>query len=51
MNDSDSEAESDDDEAEVTIVTTCESERHGSLENLDEQGYQLIITPTGWLSR
>lgn len=46
--DSDSEEESADD-IEVTMVTKCESERNGSLKNLDEQDYQLIISPRGWL--
>lgn len=48
MNDSDIEEESGDD-VEVTMVTTCESERHASLKNLDEQDYQLINAPNGWL--
>lgn len=46
--DSDSEGESAD-EIEVTMVTTSESERHRSLRNLDEQDYQLILSPHGWL--
>ena len=46
--DSDSEEESADD-IEVTMVTTCESERNCSLRNLDEQDYQLIMSPHGWL--
>ena len=46
--DSDSEGESADD-IEVTIVTTCESERHRSLRNLDVQDYQLIMSPHCWL--
>ena len=46
--DSDSEEESADD-IEVTLVTTCESERHRSLRNLDEQDYQLIMSHHGWL--
>ena len=46
--DSDSEGESADD-IEITMVTTCESERHHSLRNLDEQDYQLIMSPHGWL--
>ena len=46
--DFDSEEESADD-IEVTMVTTCESERHRSLRNLDEQDYQLIMSPHGWL--
>lgn len=46
--DSDSEEESAD-EIEVTMVTTSESERHRSLRNLDEQDYQLILSPHGWL--
>ena len=46
--DSDSEGESADD-IEATVVTTCESERHRSIRNLDEQDYQLIISPHGWL--
>ena len=45
--DSDSEEESDD--IEVTMVTTCETERHRPLRNLDEQDYQLIMSPHGWL--
>ena len=47
VNDSDIEEESGD--VEVTMVTTCESERHASLKNLDEQDYQLINAPNGWL--
>ena len=47
--DSDSEGESADD-IEVTMVTTCESERHRSLRNLDVQHYQLIMSPHGWLN-
>ena len=47
VNDSDIEEESDD--VEVTMVTTCEFERHASLKNLDEQDYQLINAPNGWL--
>ena len=31
------------------MVTTCESECHRSLRNLDEQDYQLIMSPHGWL--
>ena len=46
--DSDSEGESADD-IEVTIATTCESERHRSLRNLDVQDYQLIMSPHCWL--
>jgi len=46
--DSDSEGESAD-EIEVTMVTTCESETHRSLRNLNEQDYQLIMSPHGWL--
>ena len=46
--DSDSEGESADD-IEVTMVTTCESERHHSLRNLDVQDYRLIMSPHGWL--
>lgn len=46
--DSDSEEESAD-EIEVTMVTTCESETHRSLRNLNEQDYQLIMSPHGWL--
>ena len=46
--DSDSEGESADD-IEVTMVTTCESERHRSLRNLDLQDYQRIMSPHGWL--
>jgi len=46
--DSDSEEESAD-EIEVTMVTTSKSERHRSLRNLDEQDYQLILSPHGWL--
>ena len=46
--DSDSEGESADD-IEVTMVTTCESERHSSLRNLNVQDYQLIMSPHGWL--
>ena len=46
--DSDSDEESADD-IEVTTVTTCESECHWSLGNLDEQDYQLIMSPHGWL--
>ena len=46
--DSDSDEKSADD-IEVTMVTTCESERHRSLRNLDKQDYQLIISPHGWL--
>lgn len=42
--DSDSEEESADD-IEVTMVTTCESERHRSVRNLNEQDYQLILSP------
>ena len=38
LQDSDSEGESGDD-IEVTMVTTCESERHRSLRNLDAQDY------------
>ena len=48
VNDSDIEEESGDD-VEVTMVTTRESERHASLKNLDEQDYQLINAPNGWL--
>ena len=48
VNDSDIEEESGDD-VEVTMVTTCESERCASLKNLDEQDYQLINAPNGWL--
>ena len=47
VNDSDIEEESGD--VEVTMVTTCESERHASLKNLDEQDYQLINAPNSWL--
>ena len=36
------------DDIEVTMVTSCESERHRSLRNLDEQDYQLIMSPHGW---
>ena len=46
--DSDTKGESADD-IEVTMVTTCESERHHSLRNLDTQDYQLIMSPHGWL--
>ena len=46
--DSDNEGERADD-IEVTMVTTCESERHRSLRNLDVQDYQLIMSPHGWL--
>lgn len=46
--DSDSDEESSND-IEVTMVTTYESERHCSLGNLDEQDYQLIMSPHGWL--
>lgn len=46
--DSGSEGESADD-IEVTMVTTCESERHRSLRNLDAQDYQLTMSPHGWL--
>ena len=46
--DSDTKGESADD-IEVTMVTTCESERHRSLRNLDTQDYQLIMSPHGWL--
>ena len=46
--DSDSEEESADD-IEVTMVTTCESEQHRSFRNLDDQDYQLIMFPHGWL--
>ena len=48
VQDSDSEGESADD-TELTMVTTCESERHRSLRNLDVQDYQLIMSPHGWL--
>ena len=48
VNDSDIEEESGDG-VEVTMVTTCESERRASLKNLDEQDYQLINAPNGWL--
>ena len=48
VQDSDSEGESADD-TELTMVTTCESERHRSLRNLDVQDYQLIMSPYGWL--
>lgn len=48
VNDYDGGEESDD-EIEITMVTTCESERHASLRYLDEQDYQLIISPNGWL--
>ena len=44
VNDSDIEEESDDVE-----VTTCECERHASLKNLDQQDYQQINAPNGWL--
>ena len=47
VNDSDIEEESGD--VEVTMVTTCEFERHASLKNLDKQDYQLINAPNGWL--
>ena len=47
VQDSDSEGESAD-EIEVTMVTTCESERHCSLRNLNVQDYQLIMSPHGW---
>ena len=30
------------------MVTTCESERHCSLRNLNVQDYQLIMSPHGW---
>lgn len=46
--DSDSEGERADD-IEITMVTTCESERYRSLRNLDVQDYQLIMSPHGWL--
>ena len=46
--DSDREGESADD-IEITMVTICESERHRSLRNLNEQDYQLIMSPHGWL--
>ena len=46
--DSDSEGESADD-MEVTMITTCESERSRSLRNLDVQDYLLIMSPHGWL--
>ena len=46
--DHDSEEESADD-IEVTMVTTSESERYRPLRNLDEQDYQLIMSPHGWL--
>ena len=46
--DSEKEGESADD-IEITMVTTCESERHRSLRNLDEQDYQLNMFPHGWL--
>ena len=46
--DSDSEGESADD-IEVNVVTTCESQRYRSIRNLDEQDYQLIMSPHGWL--
>ena len=42
--------DSDSDDIEVTMVTTCESERHRSLRNLDVQDYQLIMSPHGWLN-
>ena len=48
VNDSDI-AEESGDEVEVAMVTTCESERHASLKNLDEQDYQLINAPNGGL--
>ena len=46
--DSDNEGERADD-IEITMVTTCESERYRSLRNLDVQDYQLIMSPHGWL--
>ena len=46
--DSDSDEENADN-IKVTMVTTCESERHRSLGNLDEQDYQLIMLPHSWL--
>ncbi|KAL9977684.1 hypothetical protein ACROYT_G015116 [Oculina patagonica] len=44
---SDSEGKSADDI--ITMVTTCDTKGHHSLRNLDEQDYQLIMSPHGWL--